>query len=410
VLFLKVYFNRKFITDLTWIAGQARNDINLFMNKENKIKRIGIDARFYGPLGKGLGRYTQEVVDNIIKLDRDNEYVIFLRQENFSAFKCDGLRVKKVLADIRWYGLAEQIVFPFYIWRQRLDLMHFPHFNVPIFCPVKFIVTIHDLILIKFPTLRATTLGPVIYKIKNLAYKIVISLAIKRSKKVLAVSGYTKKEIVKQFKTNPEKIIVTYEGVAELTKINEPVDINEVLNKYNISQPYLLYVGNAYPHKNLEGLIEIFPEIIKNHPDLKLILVGKEDYFYGRLKQFAKIFSSNIIFPGYVPDNELKALYAGAALYVFPSFYEGFGLPPLEAMAHGLAVVSSNKTCLPEILGPAASYFNPSDKMDMKYAIEKALADKASQENLKSRGYEQIKKYSWTDCAEKTLEVYKNLL
>lgn len=380
------------------------------MKNTNKIKRIGIDARFYGPLGKGLGRYTEEIVNNITKLDPDNEYVIFLRRENFSAFERGGPQVKKVLADIKWYGLAEQIIFPFYIWRQRLDLMHFPHFNVPIFCPVKFIVTVHDLILIKFPTLRATTLGPLIYKIKSLSYKIVISLAIKRSKKALTVSAYTKKEIVKQFKTDPDKIILTYEGVAELAKVNEPVEINKALNKYNISQPYLLYVGNAYPHKNLEGLIKVFSEINKDRPDLKLILVGKEDYFYSRLKEYAKSFSGNIIFPGYIPDNELKELYSKAILYVFPSFYEGFGLPPLEAMAYGLAVVSSNKTCLPEILGSAALYFNPSDKMDMRYAIEKALADKNLREDLKNRGYRQAEKYSWKDCAEKTLGVYKNLL
>ncbi|MFH1582690.1 MAG: glycosyltransferase family 1 protein [Candidatus Falkowbacteria bacterium] len=375
-----------------------------------KTNRIGIDARFYGPLGKGLGRYTQEVADNIIKLDKNDEYVIFLRQENFNDFKCDRLRVKKVLVNIKWYGLAEQIIFPFYIWRERLDLMHFPHFNVPIFCPVKFIVTIHDLILIKFPTLRATTLGPIIYKIKNLAYKIVILLAVKRAKKVLAVSQFTKNDLVKQFKINPDKIIVTYEGVAEPANADEFIDAGAVLNKYSISQPYLLYVGNAYPHKNLEGLIKVYAEINKIKPELKLVLVGKEDYFYSRLKQYAKNFSDSVIFPGYVSDSELKTLYSGATLYVFPSFYEGFGLPPLEAMAHGLVAVSSNKTCLPEILGDAVLYFNPDDETDMKNKIELALTDEKLREGLRSRGYEQAKKYSWRDCAGKTLEVYKNCL
>jgi len=137
------------------------------MNESKKINRIGIDARFYGPIGKGLGRYTQEIVDNIIKLDKENKYTIFLRRENFESFNCDNPKVKKVLADVKWYGLSEQMLMPFYIWRERLDLMHFPHFNVPVLCPVKFVVTIHDLILIKFPTQRATTLAPVIYKIKN---------------------------------------------------------------------------------------------------------------------------------------------------------------------------------------------------------------------------------------------------
>lgn len=383
------------------------------MLKGAKTKRIGIDARFYGPIGKGLGRYTQEIVDNIIKFDQENEYVVFLRKENFNDFKCDGIRVKKALANIRWYGLSEQIIFPFYILRERLDLMHFPHFNVPIFCPVKFIVTVHDLILIKFPTSRATTLGPLAYKIKNFFYKIVISSAVKRSRRILAVSQFTKNDLIKQFKINQDKIIVTYEGVAELTPANPPTPLLKGgeggLNSL-ISQPYFLYVGNAYPHKNLEGLIRVFSEINKNSPDLKLILVGKEDYFYSRLKKYAKDFSDKIIFPGYVPDSELKTLYAKARLYVFPSFYEGFGLPPLEAMAHGLAVVSSNKTCLPEILGQAAAYFNPDDETDMKNKIERALADEKLREDLRSRGYEQAKKYSWNNCAAETLEVYKKIL
>ena len=399
---------------------------------DKKLKRIGIDARFYGPAGKGLGRYTQEVVDNIIKLDQENEYVIFLRRENYAEFSCDGVRVKKVLADIKWYGLAEQLVFPFYIWWERLDLMHFPHFNVPIFCPVKFVVTIHDLILIKFPTSRATTLGPLIYKIKNLAYKIVISAAVKRSKKVLAVSRFTKDEIVKQFKVDAEKVVVTYEGVAELTK-TPPTPLlkgGEVgicppckggIGRFN---QYILYVGNAYPHKNLEGLIKVFSQINSAKvaketkspkgdlvsSGLNLVLVGKEDYFYSRLKQYAKNFSKNIIFPGYVPDSELGALYDNALAYVFPSFYEGFGLPPLEAMAYGLAVVSSNKTCLPEILCDAALYFNPDDEADMKNKIERVMADGKLREDLRSRGYGQVKKYSWRECAEKTLEVYKKVL
>ena len=158
---------------------------------KKKTKRIGIDARFYGPIGKGLGRYTQEVVDRVTCLDKESEYIIFLSKENFKEFVSDNPKVKKVLADVRWYTLAEQIIMPYLIWRARLDLMHFPHFNVPVLTPVKFVVTIHDLILTKFPTIRATTLNPIFYKIKNWVYKIVIWLAIKRAKEVIAVSCFT---------------------------------------------------------------------------------------------------------------------------------------------------------------------------------------------------------------------------
>lgn len=376
-----------------------------------KGARIGIDARFYGPVGKGLGRYTQQIVDNIIKLDRENKYVIFLCRENFNDFKSDNSNVKKVLVDIRWYGLKEQLILPFYIWRERLDLMHFPHFNVPIFCPIKFAVTIHDLILIKFPTRRATTLGPVIYVIKNFFYKIVISLAVKRARRVFTVSEYTKKDIISHFKISPDKVVVTYEGVADSlrNKASEGKS-DDILLKYNIIKPYLLYVGNAYPHKNLEGLIKVYASINAEMGGLRLVLVGKEDYFYNRLKQYAKSFSTDIIFPGYVPDSDLKILYSHALAYIFPSFFEGFGLPALEAMAFGLPVVSSDKTSLPEILGRAAIYFNPEDESEMKAKIKLVINDEKLRQDLRQRGFEQVKKYSWSRCAEKTLEVYKEVL
>jgi len=441
----------------------------------NKIKHIGIDARFYGPIGKGLGRYTQEIVDNIIKLDQANHYVIFLRQENYNDFVGTDKRIKKVLADIEWYGLKEQLIFPWLIWRERLDLMHFPHFNVPIFCPTKFIVTIHDLILIKFPTLRATTLGPWFYKIKKLAYKIVITMAVRRAKRIIAVSNFTKNDIIQQFKIKPAKIIVTYEGVKDLTlhpaftppmtggarqagqatllpesydgvknrkgeqnPLNPPLPKgqsqkqDEILAKYNIKKPYLLYVGNAYPHKNLKGLIKIFQQLIIQisggstsnlevepppNPDIQLVLVGKEDYFYTRLKSYAKSLdlwqenvSSPVIFPGYISDDNLAVLYRKALLYVFPSFYEGFGLPSLEAMANGCPVVSSNQTSLPEILGQAAIYFDPNNEDEMLKQIQNLINNKNLRQELVSRGYEQIKKYSWLECAKKTLEIYHQIL
>jgi len=413
------------------------------MHIERKIKRIGIDARFYGPVGKGLGRYTQEIVDQVTKLDQINHYIIFLRKENYEDFNCDGQRVRKVLLDINWYGLAEQIIFPFYIWRERLDLMHFPHFNVPIFCPVKFVVTIHDLILIKFPTLRATTLGPVVYKIKNLAYRIVIWLAVKRARRVIAVSEFTKNDVIRQFNIKPEKITVTYEGVASLTlSLSQPLIIGEkaigssgvseadkkLLLSYNISEPFLLYVGNAYPHKNLEGLIRVFTKIKDTNirmnandtndtnKKLQLVLVGKEDYFYERLKNYAEKLDllrekvSAVVFPGYIQDNDLKVLYQHALTYVFPSFYEGFGLPPLEAMANGCPVVSSNRTSLPEVLGEAALYFNPNNQDEMFKQIKQVISDRNLREQLVKKGLEQVKKYNWQKCAGETLVIYRSIL
>lgn len=395
-----------------------------------KIKRIGIDARFYGPVGKGLGRYTQEIIDNVIKIDEVNEYVIFLSEENFDEFSSENKKVKKVLTPIKWYTAAEQIMFPYYILRERLDLMHFPHFNVPILTPVKFVVTIHDLILTKFPTARATTLGPLTYKIKNWGYKIVIWLAVKRAKAIIAVSNFTKNDVIKRFKIDGKKVIVTYEGVANLAKgrdtiFTKKIDDKKTLLGYNIDKPFLLYVGNAYPHKNLEGLIRVYNKIRQSKTnditDIRLVLVGKEDYFYKRVENYAHKLglwnknqvensSSPIVFPGYVPDTELETLYKKALVYVFPSFYEGFGLPPLEAMAKGAAVVSSNKSSLPEILGEAAIYFNPENENEMQKQIERVINNEELRQDLIKKGYGQVKKYSWWECARETCEVYNKVL
>lgn len=371
-------------------------------------KTIGIDARLYGPVGKGLGRYTKEVVDGVLHLDAENNYVIFLCQENYEDFIVPNERVKKVLVHARWYSLAEQIVMPFYIWREKVNLMHFPHFNVPLLCFTPFVLTVHDLILTKFPTQRATTLGPLLYRFKHAMYKVVISSAVRRARKIITVSLFTKKDIIEYFHIDEAKIEMTYEGVSQSFERTEACDKN-ILLRYNIKEPFLLYVGNAYPHKNLDGLLDVYAEIRKKIA-IDLVLIGREDYFYKRIKDHAKGFDPNIskgiIFPGFVPDIDLTCLYKAACAYVFPSFFEGFGLPPLEAMAQGCAVVSSNKTCLPEILGEAASYFNPEDKLEMQKKIEEIIQEEDFKKGLITKGYEQAKLYDWNRCAKETLNIF----
>jgi len=390
--------------------------------------RIGIDARFYGPLGKGLGRYTQEVVDNIMKMTSAADgagfnYVIFLSPENFDEFVSIDPQVKKVKLPCRWYSWREQLVMPFYLRREKLDLIHFPHFNVPIFTPVKFVVTIHDLILTRFPTLRATTRRPHLYYLKNLAYRVVISIALRRAQKIIAVSQFTRQDIIAQFKVKPEKIVVTYEGAANLARGRDSLFVaklnsQEVLDRYNIPQNFLLYVGNAYPHKNLERLLRVFAHLHAEQADLRLVLVGKIDYFYERIQAEARSLNlwqpgnlnSPVVFTGYVPDAQLEVLYGAARVYVFPSLYEGFGLPPLEAMVQSCPVVSSNRGSLPEVLGAAALYFNPEDEVEMLTKIKLVLNSEEWQIELARRGPEQAKKYNWWECARETFTIYQQVL
>jgi len=373
---------------------------------------IGIDARFFGPRGKGLGRYTQKLIESLEELDGQNDYVIFLRRANFDEFQPKNPRFKKVLADFRWYGLTEQILFPAAIRRQKIDLMHFPHFNVPVFYFGRYLVTVHDLILRYFGTRRSSTLGAVKYYFKNLGYKVVFWLAVKRAEKIITVSDYVKKDLIKNFHFQPEKIVVTPEG-APPRSLPFP-GLRYKLREFGLTKPYLIYVGNAYPHKNLERLIKAF-EILTGDlkKDFQLALVGEEDYFYERLQAEAKdsilsepeIFE-RIVFTDFVADEDLWLLYQNASLYVFPSLCEGFGLPPLEAMSQGVPVVCSGATCLPEILGEAAIYFDPLSPRDMAEKINQVLDDEKLRRDLIAKGFEQIKKYSWKEMGEETLKVY----
>lgn len=382
--------------------------------------RIGIDARFYGSVGKGLGRYTEKLIERLETLDPDNEYVIFLGRENFSEYVPKNPRFRKALAEYPWYGFSEQFLFPILLLRSRLDLVHFPHFNVPFWYPKRFIVTIHDLILLHYPTLRNTTRPALLYAIKFAAYRLIIALAIRRAEHIVTVSHFTEQDILKRYPAAHGKISVTYEAADPLCQLLSLQEEGELFRRLgllgteredsparitrDILQPYLLYVGNAYPHKNLEALLQaatLFPAYM-------FVLVGKEDHFYAHLKQAAqKRGLSNVIFTGFVDDRGLNTLYRFASCYLFPSLYEGFGLPPLEAMARGLPVLSSNQGSLPEILGDAARYFDPHTGGSLEAELAKILDSQTVRRDLSLRGYQQAARYSWETMATETLAIYQ---
>lgn len=368
--------------------------------------KIGIDARFFGRMGKGLGRYTQKLIEHLEAIDRENQYVVFLRRENFDEYQPYNKNFTKVLADYRWYSFAEQLFFPRLLNKYKFDLMHFPHFNVPILYRRKFVLTIHDLILLHFPTLRATLLNPLFYWMKYVAYKWAIGSAISRAQKIIAVSNFTKNDIIGQYPRALEKITVTHEACDDLCRISN-VPPHLILEKCGIIKPYLLYVGNAYPHKNLEKLIDAFELISAEHPNMQLALVGKEDFFYKRLKEYSfRKNVANVHFLGFVSDQDLDVLYRFAGVYVFPSLYEGFGLPPLEAMAKGAVVVSSDHACMKEVLGDAAIFADAKNAEGFANAVINVLDDKNLRQELVQRGYQQIKKYSWEKMVHETLLIY----
>lgn len=373
--------------------------------------KIGIDARFFGTSGKGLGRYTQKLVEELEKIDHNNQYYIFLNSHNFDEYTPKNPNFHKVLANIPWYSWQEQIIFPRILSKYKLDLVHFLHFNIPLFYRRPYFVTIHDLILLEYPTRKASKLNSIMYWVKNLAYRLVIMNSVYTAKRIITISKYTEQSIYKHFHIPKNKMAMIYEGV-DLERFN-PLNAQDFnFKKFNIKpNRYILYVGNVYPHKNIERLIDVFYKLKQKRDidkDLQLVLVGKKDYFFENIKKQVQTLNleKSVIFTGYVPDEELISLYENSLFYVFPSLYEGFGLPPLEAIALGAPIAISNATCLPEIFGENIEYFDPKSEENMEKVLYEFIQDSTKREAQKKYHQSILNKYSWSDMAEKTKKLY----
>lgn len=352
--------------------------------------KIVIDARMYDE--SGIGRYIRNLISELQVLDKKNEYFILtLDKNNIELNK----NFHKINANFKWYGLSEQLKLPQIINFLKPDLVHFPHFNVPIFYKGKFVVTIHDLIHQHFNMQRSTTHGPLVYKLKQIGYKQIFKNAVQKSRKILVPSDFVKNQLSQY----TEKIIVTSEAVdSKLLQI-------KAFKK--ISYPYLFYVGNAHPHKNVEGLIKAFL-LLKQKHNLKLVLAGSDHYFWQRIKQQYK--DPNLIFAGSISDQELVSYYKNALCFVMPSFEEGFGIPLLEAFAFSCPVVSSNAGSLPEVGGDAAVYFDPHNSQNMAKKISLVLDNQKLRKDLIDKGLERYKQFSWRKLAKQTLEVYESCI
>lgn len=371
--------------------------------------RIGIDARMMGK-GFGLARYTEQLILHLLKIDTTNEYVLFLRTENWNQISDTLPRVKKVLADIAWYTLQEQLHLSDIIQKEKVDLMHFPHWNVPYFYNQPYVVTIHDLIMFHYPRAEATTLGPIKFWIKDMAHRLLLQKIGKRAKHIFATSEFTAQDIHDTLHVPMKKMTVTYQAPFDGGLSDQCVP-KSMLQTWDITKPYVLYVGAAYPHKNLQGLVDAWKVFEQKYgSSYQLVLAGKENYFYTELKKYQQQTAptSHVIFTGFLSDEELSQVYQHASLYVFPSFYEGFGLPPLEAMTHNIPVVSSCKSCLPEVLGNAALYFDPQSTNEMAEIFHRALVDMTLRENLQRNAHIILQKYSWNKLAEQTLAIYQS--
>lgn len=374
------------------------------------MAKIGIDCRLWGTANTGIGRYTQELVENLYKIDNKGEYVLFCRAKDYD--KIHVARWKKVIADIPHYTFSEQTKLVQIFMKENLDLLHTPHFNVPILYPRPYVLTIHDILWHKSKGTKVTNLPPPSYWGKYAAYRVVVKIAVNRAKKIIVPSHAVETDVVHYFPRAKNKVIVTYEGTPNKNLQFRISNFQLIAKKYNIAKPYLLCVGNLYPHKNIEILIKAIKRYHDSSNDIKLVIVSRRGVFQEKFHMFLekeKVLHFVKVLSG-VGDFQLANLYKRAEAFVFPTKSEGFGLPGLEAMAYGCPVVCSDIPVLKEIYGSSAFYFDPDDAIDIVDKLKKVLADKTLRNNLIKKGKQQVKKYSWRKMVEQTVNAYKEVL
>lgn len=377
--------------------------------------KVVFDARMYGLEHGGIGRYVMNLVENIKPSNHRVRIVLLVRGEKLPEIKkVLGERFEYIPLKARHYSLREQLEVFWVLKKTKPDLVHFPHFNMPFFYQGKYVVTIHDLIKHFFRGRETTTRQSYLYWLKYFGYRMLVRKVIRGAEAVIVPTYWWKRKLRQMYRLSPEKIFVTGEGVSEAFLASNRVDNGtkrSVLEKYRLEDgKFLIYTGSAYPHKNLERLFKALALVRRR--DLGLVIVCSRDIFRNRLEKKVsglKI-KKRVKFLEFVPDEELRVLYQSALALVQPSLMEGFGLPGLEAMSCGCPVISSSASCLPEVYGKAALYFDPYDAEDMAGKIRMVIGSKKLREKMAQKGKEQVAKYSWKKAAQKTIKVYLRAL
>lgn len=365
-------------------------------------KHIVIDARIRRA---STGRPVDRLLEHLQTLDSKNDYTILLekdddwqpRRKNFTAAAC---RFKQFS-----FNPLQQILFAWQLYKLKPDLVHFTLTGQqPLLYFGKQITFTHDLTMLKYA--RRGRLPKWLHALRMRGYRLILWHSHRISKKILTPSEYVRDAVKKYHLFTGRKTEVIYEAAdPPMTAKSKKLPIEDLNH-------FILYVGSAFPHKNLRRLIKAFAQLREKQPELKLVLAGKRELHSKKLERWAKKRNllEGVIFTGFVSEAELKWLYENASAYVFPSLSEGFGLPGLEAMQHGCPVVSSSATCLPEIYGEAAEYFDPGNIEEITKAIQKVITNDQLRKDLVKKGYKQANNYSWAKMAEETLATYNEIL
>jgi glycosyltransferase involved in cell wall biosynthesis len=345
---------------------------------------------------------------NLAKIDKNNKYVIYITPEDDKEYDIRAKNFKKVVIPVVHYTISEQTKFLNILNKEDFDLIHFLNFNHPIMYSRPFITTIHDLTMLLYPVGRSQKSW-----IRKVAFKKVMKNAAQKSNFVIAVSQKTKDDTIKYLNAPKDKIKVIYEAYDKIYHNNYArAKLVDFRKKYKLISPFILFVSQWRPHKGLPELIKSF-EILKEKYSIphKLVITGKANKHFPKIEKSIKNskYREDIVLPGFVPNEDLPLFYNTTDLFVFPSFYEGFGLGPLEAMACGAPVVSSKLSCMPEVLGDAARYFDPNNIEDMTNVIYKTLTNERIREDMSLSGLKNAKKYSWEKMAKETLNLYKKI-
>jgi glycosyltransferase involved in cell wall biosynthesis len=363
--------------------------------------RIGIDARKLHDFG--IGTYIRNLLRQLARMDDRTEFVVFCRPEDRETLSTLGENFRAVAETAANYSVTEQLRIPLALRREGVTLFHAPHYVLPPLVRCRSVVTIHDCIHLMFPQ----------YLPNRLAFgyaRTSIGLAARRATRVLTVSESSKRDILRFVDTEPDKIDVIYNAYDERFAIDPAEeDVVRVRERYQLQDEFVLYAGNVKPHKNLERLIDAF-HIVRNRglDHLKLVMIGDEISKYTALRRAVHRHQLHkyVRFLGYLPEETLAVMYRLAGVFVFPSLYEGFGLPPLEAMASGTPVVTSNVSSLPEVAGDAAVLVDPYDPHAIADGIYRVLTDADLRKDLRRKGVARAGQFSWEQSVRRVRKIY----
>jgi glycosyltransferase involved in cell wall biosynthesis len=365
--------------------------------------RIGIDATALPPQPFGAANYIVNLIQVLLRTDPTNDYVVFAKPLHVPLFEQRGrARVIRAPLATRILRIAwEQTGLPWLAQQHRLDVLHSPHYTMPLAARCATVVTFHDMIFFLHPEMHLPY--------KRLFFRTMIPWSARRADAVIAISQSTRADMLRLLNVQPERVFTVPYGIAPFFHRVEPLQAQETCRRYNLPQRFVLYVGNLEPRKNLTALVRAFARIVQSDLPHSLVMAGSRGWMDTEI--FSTIreldLTSRVCFPGYVPQQELPALYNAADLFVYPSLYEGFGLPVLEAMACGVPVVTSNISSMPEIAGDAGILVNPRDADALAEAMARVLTDRALRDTLASKGPARAKSFSWKRTAQETLAVYR---